>query len=221
MTSPGASAGANLAAAVAQHLRDIGHSPMPSLQVLIVPCLQAVDFLTPSYQLHVDNAFLPRYWMISYWLWYALGHDGHDLADILADNEHTSTSVKTSLVSRLVDHKLISQKYVDDSFRPARVDYGNETLWQSLESVFTDPYFAPLMAPDLRNLPPAYIVTAEFDVLRDDGMIYAKRLNNDGVGVVHRHYDQTYHAVLSDWTKGVRVSKLALADLLEFLAGQL
>ncbi len=53
---------------------------------------------------------------------------------------------------------------------------------------------APLRAPELRALPPAVIVTAEFDPLRDEGRAYAKRLVDAGVAVVELPYDGLVHA---------------------------
>ena len=50
-----------------------------------------------------------------------------------------------------------------------------------------------LLADDLSGLPPAYVVTAGFDPLRDEGEEYARRLRKAEVAVVERRFDDLIH----------------------------
>ncbi len=58
------------------------------------------------------------------------------------------------------------------------------------------PEISPLKAKDFRNLPPAFIVTADVDPLRDDGMLYARSLKAAGVEAVWRNEPQLVHGYL-------------------------
>lgn len=53
---------------------------------------------------------------------------------------------------------------------------------------------SPLKAEDLSGLPPAIVVTAGFDPLRDQGAAYADRLKAADVPVAYRCYDTLAHA---------------------------
>ncbi len=95
---------------------------------------------------------------------------------------------------------------------------------------FTGHYFAkpqdaatpdasPLLAPDLRNLPPALIITAECDPLRDEGDAYGKRLEAAGVPVTYTCYAGMFHpflsmlAAISDARRAIQQIAAAVRDM--------
>jgi acetyl esterase len=61
------------------------------------------------------------------------------------------------------------------------------------EADIENPLASPLRAPDLSGLPPAYLITAGFDPLHDEGKAYADRLSAAGVAVEYRCYDDMIH----------------------------
>jgi len=59
------------------------------------------------------------------------------------------------------------------------------------------PTVSPLFADSCANLPPALVIVAEYDPLRDDGLQYAKRLQGAGVPVRLEHFSESMHGFLS------------------------
>ncbi len=64
-------------------------------------------------------------------------------------------------------------------------------------SDWVSPEASPLLAADHGGLPPALVVTAGFDPLRDEGAAYAEALRGAGVPVTYRCYDDQVHGFIS------------------------
>ncbi len=63
----------------------------------------------------------------------------------------------------------------------------------SKEDIY-NPLMSPILCRDLSNMPPTFIITAEFDPLKDEGIAYAHRLKQAGVEVRHTDYTGLVHA---------------------------
>jgi len=76
----------------------------------------------------------------------------------------------------------------------------------------TDPRVSILLAPDLSGLPPAYVATAGFDPLRDEGEAYALRMREAGVQVALRRHPGLIHG-FANFTAFSRSSRGAMLEV--------
>ncbi len=74
-----------------------------------------------------------------------------------------------------------------------------------------NPLMAPLRAKDFHNLPPALVITAEYDPLRDEGEMYAAKLQEAGVTVTSTRYNGMIHGFFS-MANLMDQSKVAIAE---------
>src|SRR5262249_6896686 len=105
---------------------------------------------------------------------------------LLARDQGSPRLVFQVLLYPVVDYGFDTQSYRDCAegyllTREAMVYYWRHYLRD--ESDGADLRTSPLRARELSNLPPALVVTAEYDVLRDEGRAYADRLRADGTVV--------------------------------------
>lgn len=91
--------------------------------------------------------------------------------------------------------------YVSNAFAPmlttaeSAMYFGLRTGGMDRDSA-SDPELMPLKAADFRGMPPAFVVTADIDPLRDDGRIYVQRLQADGVVAQYRNEAELVHGYL-------------------------
>lgn len=76
-------------------------------------------------------------------------------------------------------------------------------------------YFSPVEAENFEGLPPAYIETAEFDCLHDDGILYAAKLRAVGIDVTLNETKGTMHGF--DIVQNASITKSALKSRISFM----
>lgn len=82
-----------------------------------------------------------------------------------------------------------------------------------------DPMASPNRAADLSRLPPAYVITAEYDPLRDEGAAFARRLAEAGNTVAHVNVPDANHGFLS-WTGLIDTADTTLQAACDWLAAR-
>ncbi|XP_056105106.1 neutral cholesterol ester hydrolase 1 isoform X1 [Rhinichthys klamathensis goyatoka] len=193
----GDSAGANLATAVVQQMALDSSVPIQfKVQALLYPVLQALDFNTPSYQQNAHIPILHRPIMARFWLEYLNG-DPRLVTSLLANNHTTQGQEMAAARAKINWTKLLPVAF-QKNYKPVVPLHGDPELLEKLPGLL-DVRAAPLLAETevLKALPPAYIMTCEHDVLRDDGLMYATRLKEAGVRVTVDHYEDGFHGCLS------------------------
>lgn len=150
-------------------------------------------------------------WIVDHAL--ALGADAERLA-IMGDSAGGNLSAVLCLMARdhggpSISHQTLVYAPLDLSWASPSID--SEGRHRMLDRVQldavregyigeadpTDWRISPLHADDLRGLPPAHILVAEHDTLRDDGIRYAERLRAHGVPVRLDNYTGMAHAFLA------------------------
>ncbi|MBI2725869.1 MAG: alpha/beta hydrolase [Polaromonas sp.] len=131
----------------------------------------------------------------------ALGGDsaGANLAAVTANHAHTidiPSLCALMLLYPVTDHPLGNHPSYTENASGFGLDAGlMRWFWQQYAPSFNprDARLSPLRSLTVVGLPPTLVATAEYDVLRDEGIAYAAKLREAGVTVTHMHAPDMHH----------------------------
>ncbi|CAI5782725.1 arylacetamide deacetylase-like 4 [Podarcis lilfordi] len=191
----GDSAGGNIAASVCQALVTRSGIPRPLAQILIYPGLQAIDFNLPSYQQNQAIPILYRENVIGAALRY-LNKDLSVLESVM-QGCHVPRDMRMRF-GKWISSENIPSEFKVRGYKPPMAASYEDNLYEVVKQAL-EPTFSPLMVDDVvvSQLPKTCIVTCEYDVLRDDGILYKKRLEDNRVPVTWYHIENGFHGVIS------------------------
>jgi acetyl esterase len=123
------------------------------------------------------------------------------------------------LVYPITDLRMISASYKENAHAPMLTR--DDMIWFREHYIrdardVLDPLASPLLAQSLSGLPPALIVTAGYDPLRDEGEQYGERLRETGTPVTVRRYDDLAHGFMG-LDLIVNRAKVAKAEMIAHL----
>ncbi|XP_063001263.1 arylacetamide deacetylase-like 4 isoform X2 [Elgaria multicarinata webbii] len=189
----GDSSGGTLAAALCQELASRTDLPRLRAQILLHPFLQAVDFSLPSYQQNHSVPILFKKLAIKHGFFYLTGK--YVNLDKIMKNAHVPVDLWVKY-RKWISADLIPEEFKVRGYVPLVPDPFSENLYEIGKQAF-EPIFSPLLAEDtvICQLPEMFLVTCEYDVLRDDGLLYKKRLEDNGVAVTWHHVKDGFHGI--------------------------
>ncbi|XP_020742208.2 arylacetamide deacetylase-like 2 [Odocoileus virginianus] len=189
----GESAGGLIAATVAQLIQnDPEFKNKLKAQALIYPSLQVIDITIPSHRENEHGLFLPKKLGIELACLYLTQDKA--LPQAMMKNQHMPHGSRH--LFKLVNWStFLPEKYKKNHIY-------TEPILGRLNpsySALLDSRLSPLAVNDsqLQNLPLTYILTCQYDLIRDDGLMYVSRLQNVGVKVSHDHMEDGLHGALS------------------------
>ncbi|XP_007423190.1 arylacetamide deacetylase-like 4 [Python bivittatus] len=210
--------GGNLAARVCQVIASGLGPTKVHAQILICPILQAVDFNLPSYQQNRAVPVLFRERAAFYMLQYLMG-EALLLEEVL-EGSHIPMSLKLQYRKWLsADH--LQKEFKARGYKPTIFVSSRDEVYEAVKSL-TLPECSPLLVEDdvLSLLPETFILTCEYDVLRDDGLLYKKRLEDKGILVTWCHIANGFHGIINFFDRGwfsFPSGKKGMDDIVSFI----
>ncbi|XP_062049076.1 LOW QUALITY PROTEIN: arylacetamide deacetylase-like 4 [Lepus europaeus] len=187
----GESVGGGTVAMVTQSL--VGRSDLPRIraQVLIYPIAQAVNLQLPSFQQNQNVPFLTRKFMARLVCNYMTIH--HSWHHALVTGSFIPPEA-WSKYKKWLSSDNIPKRFKTKSHQPSFPAPFNEAAYLEMKHLL-DVENSPILAEDevIAQLPEAFVVSCGNDILRDDALLYRKRLEDQGVPVTWHHVEDGFH----------------------------
>ncbi|CAD6187406.1 unnamed protein product [Caenorhabditis auriculariae] len=195
----GDSAGGNLVAAVCQRIAR-QNEKFVKAQILIYPVIHVFNFSSPSYQEYYQKyggtgLLNPR--QMARWILFYLGIPAtQDNIKKVTHNQHLEESYENSAkFEEMLGLETLPDEFTEHYIPPKRRAVDNE-LAKNFTKLGTNPEVSPIFGVT-SDLPPALVITAGYDVLRDEGVQYVTRLRKFGVPTEWKHFPQGFHGLFN------------------------
>lgn len=122
------------------------------------------------------------------------------------------------LVYPVTDRRMQTRSHKDFSDTPMWNSKLNVKMWDGYlpdKTAENIGYASPMEAASFEGLPPAFVETAQFDCLHDEGLAYAAALQNAGVPVITNETKGTMHGY--DIVQNAPVTKDSVAKRIQFM----
>ncbi|KAK1340485.1 hypothetical protein QTO34_019055 [Cnephaeus nilssonii] len=216
----GDSVGGGAAVTVCQKCMARSDLPKIRAQILVYATLQVLDYQLPSFQqnknvplLSLDFAFLcMHYYLDISPQWKSAILKGAHLPAHLWEKYRKWLSPEN-----------IPERFKKTSYPPVARAPLNEAAYLETD-LLLDLLHSPMLAEDevVSRLPEACIVSCEYDLLRDNSLLYKKRLEDLGVPVTWHHMEDGFHGVLNTFGMGcfqVPCATRILKAMVQFIEG--
>uniref|UniRef100_A0A8D2LM42 Alpha/beta hydrolase fold-3 domain-containing protein n=1 Tax=Varanus komodoensis TaxID=61221 RepID=A0A8D2LM42_VARKO len=214
----GDSFGGLLAASVCQMISQRNDIPRLRAQVLIYPFLQSVNYSLPSYRQNAHVPPLTQRHTVKFALQYL--QKNVSLEQAILDGAHVPREIKMKY------RNLINPDNIPKEFKVRKVKAPKpRPSFGEIRDIIEQlcgPLLSPLLVEDesIQQLPETFLLTCQYDVLRDDAILYKKRLEDNGVAVSWCHLEDGFHGfffLINHWLLTFSCCRTGMDTVLNYL----
>ncbi|XP_060089331.1 arylacetamide deacetylase-like 4 [Heteronotia binoei] len=216
----GESSGGAIVAAICREMVKRSATPKIRAQILIYPLLQIMNLSLPSHQQNQFGPALTRRRAMKLGLLYL--NAGIQHVESLMNNAHVPEFMKMKY-KKWLSADCIPEEFKTRGYKPPLPVPFSEELYEQTK-LNDETMLSPILDEDviIQQLPQTYILTCEYDVIRDDGLLYKKRLEDNNVTLTWNHVKDGFHGFIMFVDTGpleFSCTKKAFEDILKFIKG--